>query len=152
MWSGLQRLSISYFAWRLTSVLRWTASPQAPWNFCQKSGLIQWLGMMKTVFYGSYPPSWNSAKLSVIHKKGSLSDPGNYRGISIASAFPKLNDSVLNDRLSAWYKPSTEYASAQSGCSCEEQLLALRLFMGVAKKHKRVMYVIFIDYMLKHRC
>jgi hypothetical protein len=118
-------------------------------------GVLKWLTdewillltfIMNTVFFGAYPSEWTKSKIFVIHKKGPVCDPGNYRGISVMNVLPKLYDSILNKRLSLWYKPCVEQAGAQAGRGCEEQLLTLRLYIDLARKKRYVLYVIFIDY------
>ena len=38
---------------------------------------------------GQIPDEWREAKITPIHKKGSKSDPGNYRGLSLTSVVGK---------------------------------------------------------------
>lgn len=101
---------------------------------------------MNYVFYGNYPDNWSWAKMFVIHKKGPTLDPNNYRGISIASMLPKLFDGILNSRFNTWYRPCLEQAGAQSGRGCAEQLLTLRLYIDIAKRQRKTLYVLFVDY------
>ena len=44
-------------------------------------------------------PDWTTAMIIPIHKKGSLSNPDNYRGISLLSCLGKLFMAMLNNRL-----------------------------------------------------
>ena len=48
---------------------------------------------------GSFPKTWNESFISVLHKKGSKHDPGNYRGISLTSNLGKLFNKVIYNRL-----------------------------------------------------
>jgi hypothetical protein len=118
-------------------------------------GVLKWMPdewiilityIMNIVFSGFYPAAWCLSKMFVIFKKGLLSDTNNYRGISVTDALPKLYDGILNQRFSMWYKPCPEQAGAQAGRGCEEQLLALKLYIDVARKKKHILYVLFIDY------
>ena len=102
--------------------------------------------ILNSVFSGSYPESWSTARLFVIFKKGLVADTNNYRGISVGDALPKLYDAILNSRMVAWSKPYPEQAGAQAGRGCEEQILALRLFIDIAKKKKITLYLLFVDY------
>ena len=45
------------------------------------------------------PSEWLISVLVPIYKKGSASDPGNYRGIALMSACAKLYNRLLLDRL-----------------------------------------------------
>ena len=98
------------------------------------------------VFCGGYPEQWSIAKVFTIFKKGQKHDPGNYRGISIVVALAKLYDSVLSKRFSLWYKPRGEQAGSQKGRGCEEQILAIKLLIDIARKTKQTLYVTFVDY------
>ena len=93
-----------------------------------------------------YPNEWTKSKLITLFKKGDPMDPSNYRGINIMSVFPKLYDIILTTRLQNWYTPDEEQAGARKGRGCEEQILSLRLIIDIARKEKKTLYVIFIDF------
>lgn len=118
-------------------------------------GIVKWLPVnwcilltqiFNLVFIGEYPLHWTLMKVFTIFKKGNRTDPGNYRGISILSAIPKLYDMILSSRFALWYAARPEQAGAQPGRSCEEQILTVRLVIDIARKRKRVLYIAFIDY------
>ena len=46
-----------------------------------------------------YPSLWSFGTITPLHKKGSISDPSNYRGITISSCIGKLFNKILNNRL-----------------------------------------------------
>jgi len=48
---------------------------------------------------GLFPECWSTAIIIPVHKKGNLSDPNNFRAISLISCVCKLFTSVLNARL-----------------------------------------------------
>lgn len=48
---------------------------------------------------GNYPKNWAAGYITPIHKSGDISDPNNYRGISVTSAIGKLFNSILDNRL-----------------------------------------------------
>ena len=112
---------------------------------------VQWVFYITLIFNnvffsGMYPSLWTYAKFFVVFKKGLRTDTNNYRGISIPCALAKLYDSVLNSRLCLWFKPDVEQAGAQKGRGCVEQILALRLFIDIARKKKEKLYVLFVDF------
>jgi hypothetical protein len=118
-------------------------------------GVLKWLSddwillltfIMNTVFNGTYPASWCLSKIFVIFKTGLLTDPNNYRGISITDALPKLYDGILNARFGLWYRPCCEQAGAQVGRGCEEQIVTLRLYIDIARRKGFTLYLLFIDY------
>ena len=48
---------------------------------------------------GNYPDAWSTGIINPIHKKGTLSNPENYRKITILPALGKLFDIIMNNRL-----------------------------------------------------
>ena len=51
---------------------------------------------------GVYPVDWKTCHILPLFKKGSVNDPGNYRGISLLSCVSKLYTKLLNNRLCKW--------------------------------------------------
>ena len=60
-------------------------------------------------------PVWNKGIIIPLHKKGSLSDTNNYRGITLVSCFGKIFSSILNERLQNWAKQNSANTDAQFG-------------------------------------
>ena len=48
---------------------------------------------------GKYPSSWRENILKPLHKKGSDTDPNNYRGIVVSSCLSKLFSKILYNRI-----------------------------------------------------
>jgi len=63
----------------------------------------------------SLPRSWSTGVIIPIHKKGSQSDPNNYRGITLTSCFAKLFTVILNIRLKSWAEENDIMSDAQYG-------------------------------------
>ena len=53
---------------------------------------------------------------------------------------------VLSDRFSLWYQPRPEQAGSQKNRGCEELILSLRVLLDIARKQKRTLYIIYVDY------
>ena len=58
---------------------------------------------LKMLFETSYklnqlPVDWKSGYITAIFKKGSKSDPSNYRPISLTSVFCKIMESIIRDQ------------------------------------------------------
>ncbi len=49
---------------------------------------------------GYFPTEWSEGHIIPLHKKGSLNEVDNYRGITLLSTLGKLFTRVLNNRLS----------------------------------------------------
>lgn len=64
---------------------------------------------------GYFPDSWSEGFVVPLHKKGSLNDVNNYRGITLLSTLGKLFTRVLNNRLCTWAENYGVYIEAQAG-------------------------------------
>lgn len=111
----------------------------------------QWVLTLVTLFnrvfcFGQYPVSWVRAKIFTIFKKGSKTDPHNYRGISVTNAIAKLYDTILCERLYQWFRPYREQAGAQRKRGCTEHIVTLRLLTDTARRKKIKLFVTFIDF------
>ena len=53
----------------------------------------------KSLSDGKVPSAWKIAKVRLIFKKGSRSDPGNYRPVSLTSVVSKLFETFFRDAL-----------------------------------------------------
>ena len=51
---------------------------------------------------GHFPQSWVDGCIIPLHKKGSINNVNNYRGITLLSCLGKLFTTILNSRLSNW--------------------------------------------------
>ena len=116
-----------------------------------------WIIFLTTLFNslflsGSYPDCWTSAKLFTIFKKGTKSDPNNYRGINVINTISKIYDMVLAARLSQWFIPYREQAGSQVGRGCTEHIVTLRLLMDVARRKKIKLFITFVDFSKAYDC
>ena len=65
---------------------------------------------------GIVPEEWSQGIISPIYKnKGDLTDPGNYRGITILSCFGKFFTALLNARLNKFLEDSNLLYEEQAG-------------------------------------
>ena len=104
-------------------------------------------GFFSQILYSRcYPQCWTFTKLVTIFKKGAKTSCDNYRGISLMDSLAKTYDTILNKRLSLWFKPDREQAGAQKGRGCLEHLLSLRLLIDYAHHKKKKLYAIFVDF------
>ncbi len=76
---------------------------------------------------GSLPEVWKTATVSPIYKKGSRSDPANYRPVSLTCILCKTMEHIINRHLLNHMEQFNLLADAQHGFrkrrSCETQLL-----------------------------
>ena len=62
-----------------------------------------------------YPQNWLNGIIVPIPKKGDLTDPMNYRGITIMSVFAKIFSTILNNRLMLWSENNNVVNQCQFG-------------------------------------
>ena len=62
-----------------------------------------------------FPKAWSVGFVVPLHKKGSLNNENNYRGITLLSTIGKLFSRVLNNRLNSWADKYSVYIEAQAG-------------------------------------
>ena len=99
---------------------------------------------------GFVPTDWCLGTIHPLYKnKGSVSDPDNYRGITLLSCTGKLFTTCLNHRLSSYVDDTIlgeEQAGFRKGYSTTDHVFVLHLIIELYKSvHKRV-YCVFIDY------
>ena len=92
---------------------------------------------------------WARSVITPLHKKGSVSDPDNYRAIAVCSCLGKLLSTMLLNRLishrSANYPDPPNQAGFTKGSQCNDHIFAL---LSLAEKYKKVkgkIYAVFID-------
>ena len=102
--------------------------------------------ILNVVFFSTYPVVWAYNKLRMVFKKGDRDSCDNYRGISVMSAFAKIYDYILYNRLIRWFTPCREQAGALPGRSCIEHIMSLRFLVSFAKLKKLKLFILFIDF------
>jgi len=99
---------------------------------------------------GCVPTEWCLGIIRPLYKnKGSVTDPDNYRGITLLSCTSKLFTSCLNSRLSIYIDEhilGREQAGFREGYSTIDHVFILHIIIELYQSvHKRV-YCAFIDY------
>ena len=62
-----------------------------------------------------FPENWTEGYIIPLHKKGSVNDAENYRGITLLSTLGKLFTKVINNRLAKWAEEYSVLIEAQAG-------------------------------------
>ena len=117
-----------------------------PPNILLKSLHVLFNLVLKT---GIFPKIWNQSHLVLIHKKGDIYDPGNYRGISVTSNLGKLFNKVIFNRLVKFIEEKNLISQNQIGFKqksrTSDHLFTLNTITNNKKiKHKKV-FSAFID-------
>ena len=99
---------------------------------------------------GLFPTEWTLSILQPLHKKGDISDPDNYRGISLLNVCSKLYSYILNRRISDWVEEKNVLGEEQAGYRKNRSPIdqIFTLYAMISKqlvKHKKL-YVAFIDF------
>ena len=81
-----------------------------------------------------------------IHKKGSLSDPDNYRGISLLSCLGKLFMALLNNRLLDYTLTNKILSPNQLGFLPGNRILDAHLIIHILIKKNSRIYSCFVDF------
>ena len=66
---------------------------------------------------GNYSKNWAVGYITPIHKAGDISNPNNYRGISVTSALEKLFNSMIDNRLYILFRSGWIYKESQNNWS-----------------------------------
>ncbi|XP_038055810.1 uncharacterized protein LOC119727814 [Patiria miniata] len=97
---------------------------------------------------GNRPPEWGFSGIVPVPKKGDLTIPDNYRGISLSQTAAKVYNRLLLNRI----RPEVEkiLRPNQSGFrplrSTSSQILALRRLIEEIRNHQKEAAIIFIDF------
>ena len=85
-----------------------------------------------------------------MHKKGNLSDPNNYRGITLLSCVGKLFTRILNNRLYQWGENYNVFVKAQAGfrkgMSTADNVFILHGLISHMLNQGKKLYCAFIDF------
>jgi len=99
---------------------------------------------------GQVPTDWKSANVAPIFKKGSRTDPGNYRPVSLTSVPSKVMESIIRDDTVSFLESSKKLNRYQHGFtrkrSCLTNLLESLEVWTQALDEGYGVDVIFLDY------
>lgn len=99
---------------------------------------------------GVFPESWSEGFVVPLHKKGSLSDVGNYRGITLLSSLGKLFTRLINNRLTDWSDKYFVLIEAQAGfrvnMSTVDDIFVLHSLLTHVLNQGNKLYCAFIDF------
>lgn len=99
---------------------------------------------------GYFPEDWTEGYIIPLHKKGSINDVENYRGITLLSTLGKLFTRVINNRLSEWaesyYVLIEAQAGFRTGMSTVDNIFVLHGLISHMINHGKKFYCAFIDF------
>ena len=99
---------------------------------------------------GDVPDDWRRANVTPIHKKGSKSDPANYRPVSLTSVSCKVLESILKDRIMDHLENNNLLSATQHGFrggkSCATNLIEFLNEITAAVDKGEPVDVVFLDF------
>lgn len=118
-----------------------------------KLGGAKLLESLKVLFnecliQGKTPHKWNNANITLIHKKGDITNLANYRPISLLSHMYKLFTRIIASRLKIkldLYQPR-EQAGFRSGYGTNDHLQVLKSLIEKTIEYNKPLVLIFVDY------
>ena len=69
----------------------------------------------KILTLGEYPENWSLSILCPIHKSGSMSDPNNFRGVSLIDILNKILTGMMYNRIYNWAEDNSKLSESQAG-------------------------------------
>jgi hypothetical protein len=104
----------------------------------------------KSLESGIIPTDWKKAEVTAIFKKGSKSEPGNYRPVSLTCIVCKVLESFIRDEIVDFFTKNNLYAKCQHGFrkkrSCVTQLLEVMEELTTYMDNKTPIDIIYLDF------
>ncbi|KAL3677228.1 hypothetical protein R1sor_027176 [Riccia sorocarpa] len=97
-----------------------------------------------------FPVEWTDQKVIPLYKSGPKHELTSYRTIMIANFFAKLFGTLIDRRLSSWCEDHGVRTEGQAGFrknySTTDHSLTLRVLMENAKKCRKPLFLLFVDF------
>ena len=107
------------------------------------------LSLCNEVYLNHTPPSaWRTSGIIPLPKKGDLTSPSNYRGISLTSLAAKIYNKMILNRLTPFLDPilRKNQNGFRKGRSTIAQILSLRRIIEEMKNHNKEVTLCFVDF------
>ena len=105
----------------------------------------------KVLALGTLPTSWGKSKITLIHKKGPLDDPTNFRMISLTSVIGKCFHLILSNRFTDFLlsngiiNSEVQKAFLPGISGCFEHNIVLQEAIKNARVSKKTLHLTFFD-------
>jgi len=98
-----------------------------------------------------FTKNWSESIITPLHKKGSINDPNNYRGISLIDSICKIFCHILSNRLTIWCDTFGVIDESQAGfrkqyTTSDNIFTLMALCQKYLSKKKGRFYCIFVDF------
>ena len=107
------------------------------------------LSLCNEVYLNQTPPSaWRTSGIVPLPKKGDLTSPSNYRGISLTSLAAKIYNKMILNRLTPYLDPilRKNQNGFRKGRTTIAQILSLRRIIEEMKNHNKEVTLCFVDF------
>ena len=98
---------------------------------------------------GQFPKGWNKGRISLIHKRGSRDNLGNYRPLTVIISLSGLYSRVLNGRLAQVVETHKLLGEVQNGFrqgrSCSDNSFILDTILWKSKAKNKKVFLAFFD-------
>ena len=96
-------------------------------------------------------PDWDKSIIILLHKKGSKTEPLNYRGISLLSCVSKLFTAIINKRLLDYVKNKNILSPNQLGFvsgnrTSDAHIILHNIIQKYCQKENRRIHSCFVDF------
>ncbi|KAK6743364.1 hypothetical protein RB195_010554 [Necator americanus] len=118
-------------------------------KYLPPSGIREMIKIIRSIWIDErIPDSWRHAIIIPLHKKLSLTDPRNYRGISLLRVMYKVLERIILDRLIKHREETTrdEQAGFRPGRSMIDQVLIVRRVIEIWQRYSKPMQLAFLDF------
>lgn len=149
---SLEELDLALFRLGRKKASGWDSIPGEFYKYLDSGNRQYLLSFFNMIFEsGRFPNGWNRSKMFLIHKKGDVSLPANYRSIAILSTIVKIFTSILRNRLSSWAEERRLLGEGQNGFrhgrSCTDSLFILSsLINNQVSKRGGKLFAFFVDF------
>ena len=103
-----------------------------------------------TLEQGELPKEWKNAEVIAIFKKGTKTDPGNYRPVSLTCITCKVMESIIRDNIDFYFKENKLISDCQHGFrrkrSCVTQLLCVMEQFTKLMDTGKTIDVVYLDF------
>ncbi|KAK6742759.1 hypothetical protein RB195_010182 [Necator americanus] len=118
-------------------------------KYLPPSGIREMTKIIRSIWIDErIPDSWRHAIIIPLHKKLSVTDPRNYRGISLLRVMYKVLERIILDRLIKHREETTRYEQAgfRSGRSTMDQVFIVRRVIEISQQYSKSMQLAFLDF------
>ena len=116
------------------------------------NSLIEYIHVLFNKIFdtGFFPDAWGEGYIVPLHKKGSIENVENYRGITLLSVIGKLFTNILNTRLNDWAENYHVYVEAQAGfrkgMGTMDNIFVMHSLISHCINTNKKLYSAFIDF------